>query len=107
MKGINPAFQGEFIHGPCYGYKFLSMEFDVAMCFYSHHWPVTALPWIERCLNRTWPSQGVLQTILDEGSHLVPIQHKEINENSDLEWRISFAKAEQKLVYSMNHCQFI
>jgi hypothetical protein len=29
------------------------------------------------------------------------------NENSDLEWRISFSQAEQKLVYCMNHCQFL
>jgi hypothetical protein len=81
-----------------------SLEFDIALCFHSRHLPTIALPWIDRCLTRAWPSRSVLQSIINEGIHLVPIANRQTN---DLEWRISFSQAEQKLVYSMNHCQFL
>ncbi|XP_056016767.1 uncharacterized protein LOC130053478 [Ostrea edulis] len=107
MNGLNPAKEGENIHGPCHNYSYLSIETDIALCFHSRHWPLPALPWVDRCLTRAWPSRSLLQSIIDEGFHLVPIANRHINENSDLEWRISFSQAEQKLVYSMNHCQFL
>ncbi|XP_062571100.1 uncharacterized protein LOC134233126 [Saccostrea cucullata] len=40
------------------------------------------------------------------GCHFVAIGHK-LGKHADKEWRISFSLAEQKLVYSMNHCQFL
>ncbi|XP_056013677.1 uncharacterized protein LOC130052532 [Ostrea edulis] len=107
MKGFNPANEGEKLHGPCHNYTYRSIEADVAWCFHSRHWPSPALPWVDRCLIRTWPSRSVLQSITDEGFHLVPIANRQTHENSDLEWRISFSQAEQKLVYYMNHCQFL
>ncbi|XP_048766818.2 uncharacterized protein LOC125673909 [Ostrea edulis] len=105
--GMNPANEGENMHGPCHNYTYRSIENDIALCFHSRHWPLPALPWVERCLTRAWPSICVLQSIVDDGFHLVPIANRQTNENSDLEWRISFSQAEQKLVYSMNHCQFL
>jgi hypothetical protein len=80
---------------------------DLALCFHSRHWPLPALPWVDRCLTRAWPSRNVLQTIIDGGCDLVPIASRLTNENPDFEWRISFSQTEQKLVYSMNHCQFL
>ncbi|XP_056013674.1 uncharacterized protein LOC130052531 [Ostrea edulis] len=106
-NGSNPANEGENLHGPCHNYTYRSIETDIALCFHSRHWPLPALPWVDRCLTRAWPSRSVLQSIIDEGCHLVPIANRQTNENSDLEWRISFSQAEQKLVYSMNHCQFL
>jgi hypothetical protein len=106
-RGSNPACEGENQHGPCHNYTFKSIENDIALCFHSSHLPLPALPWVERCLTRAWPPRSVLQSIIEEGFHLVPISHRQANENSDLEWRISFSQAEQKLVYSMNHCQFL
>jgi hypothetical protein len=107
LLGFNPAHEGENLHGPCHNFTYLSKEADIALCFHSRHLPLPALLWVDRCLTRAWPSRSVLQTIIDEGFHLVPIAHRQTNENSDLEWRISFSQAEQKLVYSMNHCQFL
>ncbi|XP_048771271.2 uncharacterized protein LOC125677305 [Ostrea edulis] len=107
LNGNDPVHEGENMHGPCHNYKYKSFEVDIALCFHSRHCPLPALPWVERCLTRVWPSRSVLQTIVNEGFHLVPIANRETNENSDLEWRISFSQAEQKLVYSMNHCQFL
>ncbi|XP_056013684.1 uncharacterized protein LOC130052539 [Ostrea edulis] len=107
MKGFNPAIEGENLHGPCHNCTYRSIEADFALCFHSHHWPLPALPWVDRCLTRAWPSRSVLQSIIDEGFHLVPIANRQTHDNLDLEWRISFSQAEQKLVYSMNHCQFL
>jgi hypothetical protein len=107
LTGLNPAAEDENMHGPCHNYTYQSIEYDVALCFHSRHWPLPALPWVERCLTRGWPSRSVLQTIIDDGFHLVPIASRLTNENSDLEWRISFSQAEQKLVSAMDHCQFL
>jgi hypothetical protein len=90
MSGSDPAHEGENLHGPCHNYVYLSIETDVALCFYSHHWPLPALPWVDRCLTRTWPSLRVLQSIVAEGFHVVPIASRQTSGNSDLEWRISF-----------------
>jgi hypothetical protein len=96
MTGRSPLTENENMHGPCYNSIFLSIECDMALCFHSHHWPLPALPWIERCLTRAWPSRIVLHTIIHEGFHLVPIAGRQTIENSDLEWRISFSLAEKK-----------
>ncbi|XP_062593572.1 uncharacterized protein LOC134255068 [Saccostrea cucullata] len=91
-------------HGPCSTYCMGNVESDCAFCFQSHHWPAIALPWIQRCRQQGWPSEVVLSDILRSGFHVVPIGS---TDESILEWRISFSLAEQKLVYSMNHTQFL
>ncbi|XP_062575554.1 uncharacterized protein LOC134237486 [Saccostrea cucullata] len=93
-----------FNHGPCSTFSLRDIEADMAFCFYSHHWPIKALPWIQRCRQQGWPSDKIVSDILSGGFHVVPIGSTPENE---LEWRISFSKAEQKIVYSMNHCQFL
>ncbi|XP_062594133.1 uncharacterized protein LOC134255625 isoform X1 [Saccostrea cucullata] len=91
-------------HGPCSTYCSENIESDCAFCFRSHHWPALALPWIQRCLQQGWPSKVVISDILRSGFHVVPIGS---TDESILEWRISFSSAEQKLVYAMNHTQFL
>ena len=48
----------------------------------------------------------VIDDIIRRGCHFVAIGHK-LGKHADNEWRISFSQAEQKLVYSMNHTQFL
>ncbi|XP_062591503.1 uncharacterized protein LOC134252995 [Saccostrea cucullata] len=92
-------------HGPCSTYSlFQGKEADFAFCFQSHRWPTSAIPWIQRCSEQRWPDQNTVSDILRGGFHIVPIGSKPENE---LEWRISFSRAEQKIVYTMNHCQFL
>ncbi|XP_062599482.1 uncharacterized protein LOC134261003 [Saccostrea cucullata] len=92
-------------HGPCSSFvNEEDIEEDYAFCFRSHHWPKTSLPWIQRCYQQGWPSEAVVSDILSGGFHVVPIGSTPAKEE---EWRISFSLAEQKLVYSMNHCQFL
>ena len=80
---------------------------DRAYCFRCNHWPHEALPWIQRCQLKHWPPESVLSAIVKEGCHVVPISSAPLDLERDSEWRISFSIAERKLVYSMNHCQFI
>ena len=94
-------------HGPCASVKFRGKEHDIALCFRSHHWPNVALPWIQRCRLKQWPPESVLSAILKEGCHAVAISSVPSDREKEIEWRISFSGSEQKLVCSMNHCQFL
>ncbi|XP_062601449.1 uncharacterized protein LOC134263155 [Saccostrea cucullata] len=91
-------------HGPCASGTFGTQEYDNAYCFFSDFWPPSAFPWIDRC--HSWPQPHVVDDIVKNGCHFVAIGHK-LGNHEDHEWRISFSQAEQKLVYIMNHCQFL
>ncbi|XP_056016444.1 uncharacterized protein LOC130053352 [Ostrea edulis] len=92
------------VHGPCGSGAIGILEYDTAQCFVCDFWPPSASSWIDRC--HTWPQPQVVRDIVRSGCHFVAIGHKLGNHESN-EWRISFSLAEQKLVYSMNHCQFL
>nr|XP_022310088.1 uncharacterized protein LOC111115592 [Crassostrea virginica] len=91
-------------HGPCKSGKVGNIDLDHAHCYFSDFWPPIASSWVNRC--HTWPSPNVVDDIIKSGCHLVPIGHK-LGKHVDDEWRISFSMAEKKLVYSMNHTQFL
>ncbi|XP_065927434.1 uncharacterized protein [Magallana gigas] len=92
-------------HGPCSsGLYNGELEYDNAHCFVSDFWPPSASSWINRC--HAWPPPHVVNDIIRNGCHFVAIGHKSGN-HTDNEWRISFSRAEYKLVYSMNHTQFL
>jgi hypothetical protein len=101
---FSPVYQSSVPHGPCVSFSQGPQEFDYAFCFASQHWPTLAAPWIERCRQKGWPSDNVLHDIIQSGCHVVPIGSEHDRED---EWRISFSQAEQKLVYAMNHPQFL
>ncbi|XP_078321144.1 uncharacterized protein LOC111114543 [Crassostrea virginica] len=94
----------ETVHGPCSSGKIGNLEYDNAFCFVSDFWPPSASSWIDRC--HSWPPTPVVNDIVRSGCHFVPIGHK-LGNHPDQEWRISFSQAEQKLVYAMNHTQFL
>ncbi|XP_062607495.1 uncharacterized protein LOC134269315 [Saccostrea cucullata] len=91
-------------HGPCASGFIGPMEFDLAHCFVSDFWPPSASSWIDRC--HSWPPSNIVDDIVQNGCHLVPIGHK-LGQNEGNEWRISFSRAECTLVNAMNHCQFL
>ncbi|XP_052691017.1 uncharacterized protein LOC128168898 [Crassostrea angulata] len=98
---INP---GSRVHGPCSSGTDGPLQYDHAHCFVSDFWPPSASSWIERC--HSWPPPHVAVDIVRNGCHFVAIGHK-LGNHEDNEWRISFSRAEYKLVYSMNHTQFL
>ncbi|XP_061169012.1 uncharacterized protein LOC133178292 [Saccostrea echinata] len=99
-----PSRPDSHVHGPCRSGNFKGIEFDDAYCFASDFWPPSTLAWIDRC--HSWPSPHVVDDIVRNGCHFVAIGHKQGNHEEN-EWRISFSYAERKLVYCMNHCQFL
>ena len=94
-------------HGPCEGGEVPGIgEYDFAHGFACDFWPPSASSWIERC--HSWPDREVVDDIIRNGCHLVPIGHPlGVHGNHHEEWRISFSLAEHKLMHTMNHCQFL
>ncbi|XP_062621902.1 uncharacterized protein LOC134283465, partial [Saccostrea cucullata] len=92
------------LHGPCASGIHGGLEYDLAHCFASDFWPPPAASWIDRC--HSWPQPRVVREIIRSGCHFVATGHK-LGNYEDHEWRISFSRAEQILVYSMNHTQFL
>ncbi|XP_065945016.1 uncharacterized protein [Magallana gigas] len=91
-------------HGPCGNSIRGSIEYDYAWCFVCDSWPLAASSWINRC--HSWPDPEVINDIVRNGCHFVAIGNQ-FGPHENEEWRISFSQAEYKLVYSMNHCQFL
>ncbi|XP_062615957.1 uncharacterized protein LOC134277645 [Saccostrea cucullata] len=91
-------------HGPCVMRYHNGKEYEIAYCIQSNFWPPSASSWIDRC--HVWPPPHIAHDIVGNGCHFVAIGHK-LGIHKDNEWRISFSQAEQKLVYSMNHSQFL
>nr|XP_022298643.1 uncharacterized protein LOC111107651 [Crassostrea virginica] len=92
------------VHGPCSSGSDGGFEYDYAHCFVSDFWPPSASTWTDGC--QSWPPPNVVNDIVRSGCHFVAIGHK-LGNHADNEWRISFSQAEQKLVYAMNHTQFL
>ncbi|XP_062619056.1 uncharacterized protein LOC134280632 [Saccostrea cucullata] len=94
-------------HGPCSTGYVGDIELDYALCFISKHWTIITSNWIERSYKYTWPPAYVFAKILNNGFHFVAIGNNIFSPSYELEWRLSFSRAEQKLVCTMNHTQFL
>ncbi|XP_052690658.1 uncharacterized protein LOC128168492 [Crassostrea angulata] len=92
------------VHGPCGSGVSGGVEYDTAHCFVCDFWPLSASSWIDRC--HSWPDPEVVHDIVRNGCHFVAIGHP-LGPNENIASRISFSVAEYKLVYSMNHSQFL
>lgn len=53
--------------------------------------------WIDRCQQKGWPERSVIDEIVSNGCHVMPIGSKRESDESELEWRLSFSQAEQKI----------
>lgn len=49
----------------------------------------------------------MLEYILRNGCHFVPVGLKIAGDENELEWRLSFSQAKQNLMYSMSRTQFL
>ncbi|XP_062601209.1 uncharacterized protein LOC134262903 isoform X2 [Saccostrea cucullata] len=95
------------IHGPCSSNFCGPIEVDIAYCLATFPWPKLLGGWIERCQRHTWPPVSVLEKILKNECHCMPIGSKVDVTPNELEWRLSFSQAEKQLVCTMNHAQFL
>ncbi|XP_062593279.1 uncharacterized protein LOC134254771 [Saccostrea cucullata] len=111
LQMSNEYFKNAKSHGPCITKSCAGTEIDEVYCLASIHWPKSALKWIERSLNYTWPPEFVIKEILNNGYHCVPIGSRptcdDLCVDQELEWRLSFSRAEKRLVNTMNHTQFL
>ncbi|KAK3100324.1 hypothetical protein FSP39_018144 [Pinctada imbricata] len=106
---IHLMYRNTTSHGPCRKGTMYGIEYDLAYTLICPFWPKQAHSFIHRSIHKGWPTTDELRDICKEGCLLVPIDSKQSysSDHADLEWRISFSLAEKKLVYSMNHCQFL
>ena len=103
-RTCSQIFPNSTEHGPCGSGKVFGIDYDIAQSFACDFWPPSAYQWMNRresCLDFR-----VVYDIVRNGCHFVPIGNSLSNYVNE-EWRISFSLAEQKIVYSMNHCQFL
>ena len=96
----------EFEHGPCVSGLTHDMEYDHACALQCNMWPSNAHECVKRLYHSKWPPRNTVLSIVNDGVLLVAIGAKKSSLES-LEWRISFNLAERKLVYAMNHLQFL
>ncbi|KAK3093335.1 hypothetical protein FSP39_014211 [Pinctada imbricata] len=94
------------IHGPCLSGTNGIDEFDHAYCIPCYTWPDIANDWDIRERFYSWPSCEMIQRIIRNGCHVVPIGHTD-SHYSIHEWRISFSVAERTLMHSFSHTQFL
>ena len=73
----------------------VTFSFDFVLALDWNEWPISAKEWITR--PRKWPDQTVVAEVVSSGVYLVPKASK--YGDPELEWRISFSKAE-KILYS-------
>ena len=114
LKGADGLYRDHQVykHGPCQSNTIDGNEYDGALGFAARKWPTQQTKhWLTRCKKFGWPHEQVLKNILSSGCHFVAVGSKqsmyENDPNLELEWRLSFNQAEEKLVDSMNHCQFL
>ena len=93
-----------FVHGPCL--SDIDEVEDLAFCFHLHTWPRQAEQWVYRHRPGQWPTDILINEIVNYGCILVPIGPKDID-NNELLWRISFSMAEKQLSHSMNYTQIL
>ncbi|XP_034306414.2 uncharacterized protein [Magallana gigas] len=97
------VFSDSKLYGPVSTGIRRGVEYDHAWCFVCDFWPQSACSWIDRC--HSWPDPEVVNDIVRNGCHYIPLGARGPLE--DKKWKISFSKAEFKLVSSMNHSQFL
>ena len=75
---------------------------DIVWSLECRSWPSQGRAWAKR--DRLWPSQEIIDDIVLSGCHLVPVASKQ-SCLPQLEWRMSFSKAEKKLAKLLTELQ--
>ncbi|XP_033755710.1 uncharacterized protein LOC117338465 [Pecten maximus] len=81
-------------------------DIDLVRVFVCTSWPSESNEWVSRPRLYNWPDKCLRDQIVQGGCHLVPVGDK-TSADTLLQWRISFATAERKLVHSLSHVQFL
>ncbi|CAC5422013.1 unnamed protein product [Mytilus coruscus] len=108
---------GLSIHGPAYTAVLneshlknidpndqICTDLDLVFCFKRNEWPSQASEWKTRRRVSNWPTRELVDQIIHAGYCLAAVGSKESNE-SEMQWRVSFNKAEQLIIESLNETQ--
>ena len=99
-------------HGPALRYtrrelvsdNTYSIEVDNVFAIRCREWPKEAERWSTRQRSSGWPSNQLIQRVIADGCHVVPISHCK-SRNPDIDWRYSFSVAERTLAQSLTDSQ--
>ena len=94
-----PAFTRSVLYSVPFVSCDVKMDFDlvVGLQFYSDE---IMRKWLYRQRHHQWPSKHLQREIAEMEGYLVPLGFKQ-SEFQDIEWRISYTTAEQRLVHNM------
>ncbi|XP_069104386.1 LOW QUALITY PROTEIN: uncharacterized protein [Argopecten irradians] len=84
----------------------IGTDIDYVYGFRCNSWPREADEWVSRPRLHGWPGKGLIDQIVEDGCYLVPVGDR-TSPDTFLQWRISFAPAECKLIHSVSHVQFL
>ena len=69
-------------------------------------WPPMASTWVSRDRRYSWPSNQLVYELVSEGCDDVPVGHRAVADNR-FQWRLSFSRAEVKLIRNWSPIQQI
>ncbi|XP_033755711.1 uncharacterized protein LOC117338466 [Pecten maximus] len=97
-----------YTHGPATtaSGKHMHSDMDFVHAFRCTSWPSESNEWVSRHRLHNWPDKCLRDQIVQDGCHLVPVGDK-TSAYTFLQWRISFATAERKLIHSLSHVQVL
>jgi len=94
------------IHGPAvftdYSYT-LQLPVDTVLCIRCLSWPPQAADWPTRHRNYGWPDSATLDRVVNNGCDVVGVAHRQCRQHKvmgELQWRLSFSRAEIVLINS-------
>lgn len=101
------------IHGPAVSVEYstilnaeniqvhgIRIALDMVFAVQVKQWPSEAREWVERAKQGKWLEDDLVEAIVSEGCHVVPVAHKH-SLNPNVEWRISFATTEKQIAKSV------
>ncbi|XP_071177818.1 uncharacterized protein [Mytilus edulis] len=79
---------------------------DYVYCIRGEQWPVEASEYKTRRRIFNWPTKQLFNEIIESGYFLAAVGSKESkNKEKEVQWRVSFNKAEQLIIESFNETQ--
>ena len=98
------AAEGGLVSGPAYSIPYTCGSFIVDRDFVyglkCEFWPSQAKHWINRERKHSWPSTELIESIVAQGCHIVPVG-SHVSCLRGYEWRFSFSVAEMMLAESL------
>jgi len=96
------AIDGD-IHGPAINVVEHELSTDYVHCVRCLSWPPQAADWPTRHRNYDWPDSATVDHVVNNGCDVVRVAHRQCREHewmAELQWRLSFSRAEIVLMNS-------